>query len=327
MRIRTLLLSSLLAWTAAAQADNWPDKPITIVVPSAPGGSTDFVARLIGEGLGKALGQPIVIDNKAGAAGNLGTEAVARAKPDGNTLLMQYSGYHVGNPALFPQIKWNPTKDFVPVALVMRAPHVIAVKGSTTANNLQEFIALGKSNGQGLFYASSGNGSIQHIAGELFEQQAKVPTTHVPYKGAGPAVNDLLGGQVDMFVTTPPSVIGHVASGKLKAFAYAAKQRHPSMPNVPTSPKPASPATKWNPGSRSSPRPEPPRRWWRAWPRRSRPSSRARPIARRSMTRAHSGLHGPDGTGQLRAERTRAVGRRDQVQEHQGRLTGAGIPP
>lgn len=235
MRIRTLLLAGMLAWTAAAQADNWPDKPITMIVPSAPGGSTDLVARLIGEGLGKALGQPVVIDNRAGASGNLGTELVARSKPDGNTLLMQYSGYHVGNPALFAQIKWNPTKDFVPVALVMRAPHVIAVSGSTPATNLQEFIALGRKNSQGVFYASSGNGSIQHIAGELFEQQAKVQTTHVPYKGAGPAVNDLLGGQVDMFVTTPPSVIGHVASGKLKAFAYAAKQRHPSMPNVPTS--------------------------------------------------------------------------------------------
>ncbi len=219
----------------AATAQTWPTKPITLVVPSAPGGSTDLAARLIGEPLAKALGQPIVIDNKAGAAGNLGTEAVARARPDGYTLLMQYSGYHVGNPALFAQIKWHPTKDFVPVALVMRAPHVIAVTGSTPASNLQEFIALGQKNGKGLFYASSGNGSIQHIAGELFEQQAKVPTTHVPYKGAGPAVNDLLGGQVDLFVTTPPSVIGHVNSGKLKAFAYTGRQRHPSLPHVPTS--------------------------------------------------------------------------------------------
>lgn len=235
MRIHNLLLSSLLVCTTVAQADNWPTRPITIVVPSAPGGSTDLVARQIGDGLSKALGQPVVIDNKAGAAGNLGTELVARAKPDGNTLLMQYSGYHVGNPALFPRIKWSPTKDFVPVALVMRAPHVVAVSGSVPANNLQEFIAWGKKNSRGVFYASSGNGSIQHIAGELFEQQAKVPTTHVPYKGAGPAVNDLLGGLVDMFVTTPPSVIGHVNGGKLKAFAYAAKQRHPSMPNVPTS--------------------------------------------------------------------------------------------
>ena len=291
MRIRTLLLSSLLAWTAAAQADNWPDKPITMVVPSAPGGSTDLVARLIGEDLGKALGQPIVIDNKAGAAGNLGTEAVARAKPDGNTLLMQYSGYHVGNPALFPQIKWNPTKDFVPVALVMRAPHVIAVKPARHRRTaLQEFIAhWPRRTGKVVFYASSGNGSIQHIAGELFEQQAKVPTTHVPYKGAGPAVNDLLGGQVDMFVTTPPSVIGHVASGKLKAFAYAAKQRHPSMPNVPTSAEAGLPGVRGRVLVRSL---RPGRNTCagdrHAWPRRSRPSSRARPIARRSMTRAPS---------------------------------------
>lgn len=236
MHINRLVLSATLTLvSAAAWAQTWPEKAITMVVPSAPGGSTDLAARLIGEALGKALGQPIVVENKAGASGNLGTEAVARAKPDGHTLLMQYSGYHVGNPALFPQIKWSPTKDFVPVALVMRAPHVIAVAGANPSNNLQEFIAWSRKNGRGVFYASSGNGSIQHIAGELFEQQAKVPTTHVPYKGAGPAVNDLLGGQVDMFVTTPPSVIGHVTSGKLKAFAYTGKQRHPSMPNVPTS--------------------------------------------------------------------------------------------
>lgn len=232
---RHVLFATLTFLAGTASAQTWPDRPITVVVPSAPGGSTDLAARLIGDALSKALGQAIVIDNKAGAAGNLGTEAVARAKPDGYTLLMQYSGYHVGNPALFPQIKWNPSKDFAPVALVMRAPHVIAVPASNPAHNLQEFIAWGKKNGRGVFYASSGNGSIQHIAGELFEQQAKVPTTHVPYKGAGPAVNDLLGAQVDLFVTTPPSVIGHVNTGRLKALAYAGKQRHPSMPNVPTS--------------------------------------------------------------------------------------------
>ena len=236
MNLRTLLAAAgLAACIPVAVADTWPSRPITMVVPSAPGGSTDISARLVGDGLAKALGQPIVVDNKPGAAGNLGTEAVARAKPDGYTLLMQYSGYHVGNPALFPLIKWSPTKDFVPVALVMRAPHVIAVGPSAPVNSLTELIAWGKKNGKGLFYASSGNGSIQHIAGELFAQKTGIRTTHVPYRGAGPAVNDLLGGQVDMFVTTPPSVIGHVASGKLKALAYTGKQRHPSMPNVPTS--------------------------------------------------------------------------------------------
>lgn len=236
MQAAKILAAITLAFgLSAAHADTWPSRPITMVVPSAPGGSTDISARLVGDALSKALGQAVVVDNKPGASGNLGTEAVARAKPDGYTLLMQYSGYHVGNPALFAQTKWHPTKDFVPVALVMRAPHVIAVGPSVPAATLKDLIELGRKNGKGLFYASSGNGSIQHIAGELFGQMTKVPMTHVPYKGAGPAVNDLLGGQVDLFVTTPPSVIGHVASGKLKALAYTGKQRHPSMPNVPTS--------------------------------------------------------------------------------------------
>ena len=236
MTLMRLLLSTAMALTATAgYAETWPARPVTMVVPSAPGGSTDLSARLIGDSLSKVLGQPIVVDNKPGAAGNLGTEAVARAKPDGYTLLMQYSGYHVGNPALFPRIKWHPTKDFVPVALVMRAPHIIAVSGSIPVNKLEEFITLGKKSGKGWLYASSGNGSIQHIAGEMFAQQTNVPMTHVPYKGAGPAVNDLLGGQVDVFVTTPPSVIGHVAGGKIKALAYTGKQRHPALAGVPTS--------------------------------------------------------------------------------------------
>ena len=234
-RRKILSAAALAACMNTGFADTWPSRPITMVVPTAPGGSTDICARLVGEALGKVLGQAVVVDNKPGAAGNLGTEAVARAKPDGHTLLMQYSGYHVGNPALFAQIKWHPTKDFVPVALVMRAPHVVAMGPSVQASSLKELIAAGQKNGKGLFYASSGNGSIQHIAGELLGQMGKVPVTHVPYKGSGPAVNDLIGGQVDLFVTTPPSVIGHVASGKLKALAYTGRQRHPSMPNVPTS--------------------------------------------------------------------------------------------
>jgi len=146
---------------------------------------------------------------------------------------MQYSGFHVGNPALFPQIRWK-TSDFAPIALVMRAPHVIAVSGTLPATSLKEFISSGQKNGKGLFFASSGNGSIQHIAGEMFARQAKVNATHVPYKGAGPVVTDLISGQVDMFITTPPSVIGQVQAGKIKALAYAGTKRHPSMPTVPT---------------------------------------------------------------------------------------------
>jgi tripartite-type tricarboxylate transporter receptor subunit TctC len=176
-----------------------------------------------------------VVDNKPGASGNIGTEAVARAAPDGYTLLMQYSGYHVGNPSLYPQLKWSPSKDFVPVAMVMRAPHVVAVSGKLPVNSMKELVEHGKKKEGGLFYASSGNGSIQHIAGELLSRQAKQPMTHVPYKGSGPAINDLIAGNVDMFITTPPSVIGHIASGRMKALAYTGSKRHPSMPNVPTS--------------------------------------------------------------------------------------------
>ncbi|GAA4330158.1 tripartite tricarboxylate transporter substrate binding protein [Variovorax defluvii] len=233
--IRFLAVGAALA-CAAAHADTWPSKPITFVVPTAPAGSTDIMARLVADPLARALGQPVVVDNKPGASGNIGTEAVARAAPDGYTLLMQYSGYHVGNPAMFQQIKWHPTKDFVPVAMVMRAPHVVAVSAKLPVNSMKELIEYGKKKGDGgLNYASSGNGSMQHIAGELLSRQAKQPMTHVPYKGSGPAINDLIAGNVDMFITTPPSVIGHVAGGKLKALAYTGTQRHPSMPNVPTS--------------------------------------------------------------------------------------------
>ncbi|AGW94084.1 MULTISPECIES: Bug family tripartite tricarboxylate transporter substrate binding protein [Cupriavidus] len=228
-----LAMATMVATAPAYSGSAYPSKPVTLIVPSAPAGSTDIVARLIGEQLQAALGQPVVVDNRPGASGNIGTEAVARAAPDGYTLLLQYSGYHVGNPALFPQIRWKPS-GFAPVALVMRAPHVIAVSSKLPAKSLKELVDYGKSNGKGLFYASSGNGSIQHIAGEMFGRQTKVPMTHVPYKGAGPVVTDLISGQVDMFITTPPSVISHVQAGKIKALAYAGPKRHPSLPNVPT---------------------------------------------------------------------------------------------
>ncbi|RST51983.1 Bug family tripartite tricarboxylate transporter substrate binding protein [Variovorax sp. DXTD-1] len=237
LRLLAANLGLALAAAAAttASADTWPSKPITFIVPTAPAGSTDIMARMVGEPLQRALGQPVVVDNRPGASGNIGTEAVARAAPDGYTLLMQYSGYHVGNPSLYPQLKWSPSKDFVPVAMVMRAPHVVAVSGKLPVNSMKELVEHGKKKEGGLFYASSGNGSIQHIAGELLSRQAKQPMTHVPYKGSGPAINDLIAGNVDMFITTPPSVIGHIASGRMKALGYTGSKRHPSMPNVPTS--------------------------------------------------------------------------------------------
>jgi tripartite-type tricarboxylate transporter receptor subunit TctC len=219
----------------AAQAQGkFPDRTITIVVPSAPGGSTDFTARLIAEPLSRALGQPVVVDNRAGAAGNIGNQFVAKAKPDGYTLLLAYSGYQVGNPHLFKKAGWDPIKDFAPVAMLTRAPQVVTARQNLPVNNLRELVAYAKANPDKLNYASSGNGSIQHIAGELFKQMTGTSLTHVPYKGAGPAVQDLLGGQVDLFFTTPASVVSHIKADKLKGLAVTSSARLSSLPQVPT---------------------------------------------------------------------------------------------
>lgn len=238
MQRRTLIASlgaaTLTAHSALRAQGAYPQKPLTLVVPSAPGGTTDFTARLIADGLSRALGQPVIVDNKAGAAGNIGNQFVAKAKPDGYTLLVAYSGYQVGNPHLFSNAGWDPIKDFTPVAMLTRAPQVVAISASQKANTLAELVAFAKANPGRLNYASSGNGSIQHIAGELFKQITGTFITHIPYRGAGPAVQDLIGGQVDMFITTPASVVQHVKSGKLKALAVSSNTRLAALPQVPT---------------------------------------------------------------------------------------------
>ena len=216
-----------------AQA-KFPQRPITLVVPTPPGGSTDFTARLIAEPLTRALGQSIIVDNKPGASGNIGNQFVARSKPDGYTLLMAYSGYQVGNPHLFKDAGWEPIKDFVPVAMVTRAPQVVAIHHALPVNTLQELVAYAKNNPGKLNYASSGNGSIQHIAGELFKQLTGTFITHIPYRGSGPAVQDLLAGTVDLHITTPASVVAHIKSGRLRALAVTSPKRLTSLPDVPT---------------------------------------------------------------------------------------------
>jgi tripartite-type tricarboxylate transporter receptor subunit TctC len=222
-----------LAGPARAQA-KYPDRPVTLVVPSAPGGTTDFTARLIAEPLSKALGQPVVVDNKPGASGNIGNQFVAKAKPDGHTLLVAYSGYQVGNPHLFAKAGWDPIRDFAPVAMVTRAPQLVTVRGDLPANTIQERVAFAKANPGKLNYASSGNGSIQHIAGELFKQLTGTFITHIPYRGAGPAVQDLMGGQVDLFITTPASVVQQIKAGRLKGLAVTGPARLSALPQVPT---------------------------------------------------------------------------------------------
>ena len=232
--VRHLALAGCAALlTSFAMAQAYPTKPITLVVPNPPGGFVDASARLLSEPLGRVIGQSVVVDNKGGGSGNVAYSQVARANPDGYTLLSSYSAYHVGNPSLMPKLPWA-QKDLEPVALITVATNVIAVHPSVPANNLKEFIAHLKANPGKLSYASQGNGSLSHIGTEMFKQQTGTSMVHIPYRGSGPAVQDVLSGQVQVFITTPPSVMGHVQGGKLKGIALAGKERHPGLPDVPT---------------------------------------------------------------------------------------------
>jgi tripartite-type tricarboxylate transporter receptor subunit TctC len=227
------LMLTTAALALQAQAQPYPSKPVQLVVPNPPGGVVDTSARLLSEPLAKLLGQSVVIENKGGASGNIAYQQVALAPKDGHTLLISYSAYHVGNPAMFSKLPWA-QKDFVPVALLTAATNVIAVHPSVPGNNLQEFLAYAKANPGKLNFASQGNGSLSHVGTALLEVTTGIEMTHVPYKGSGPAIQDVLGGQVQVFMTTPPSVMQHVQAGKLKAFAVTGKARHPGLPSVPT---------------------------------------------------------------------------------------------
>lgn len=231
-RVVPILLGLGLASLAIAQS--FPDHAITLIVPNPPGGLVDTSARLLSEPLGRLLNETVIVENKPGASGNTAYQFVAKAKPDGYTLLISYSGYHVGNPALMDKLPWDPLKDFAPIALLTVSTNVIAVHPSIPVNNLKELIAYAKANPGKLNYASQGNGSVSHIGTEIFKQTTGIEMVHVPYKGSGPAIQDVLAGQVQVFITTPPSVMQHVQSGKLKGLAVTGKTRHPSMPNVPT---------------------------------------------------------------------------------------------
>jgi tripartite-type tricarboxylate transporter receptor subunit TctC len=234
MLTRRLACVSLLALAStAAFAQSYPTKPITFIVPNPPGGVVDTAARLAGDPLTKLLGQAVVVENKGGASGNIAYQQVARAPKDGYTLLVSYSAYHVGNPAMFAKLPWD-QKDLAPVALIVAATNVITAHPSVPANTLKEFIAHVKSQPGKVNFASQGNGSLAHVGTALFEQQTQTDMVHVPYKGSGAAIQDVLAGQVQVFITTPPSVMGHVQNGKLKAYAVTSKARHPMLPNVPT---------------------------------------------------------------------------------------------
>ncbi len=218
---------------ARAQA-SWPNRPITIIVPNPPGGGSDFAARLFQEPLTRLLGAQVVIDNRPGASGNIAIQHVVRAPADGYTLLLQYSGYHGGNPAMIRGLGWDPNRDLSPVGMCTVAPHGIFIAPTVPATTLQEFIAWCRSRPGRENYASSGNGTIQHIAGALFARMIGTEMEHVPYRGAAPALQDLAGGRIEMFITTPSSAIALVQGNRIKALAIAGESRIPALPEVPT---------------------------------------------------------------------------------------------
>ena len=236
MKLRSILMAlglALGAGVALAQA-SFPSRAVTLVVPVPPGGILDSVARMIIPSMAQTLGQPVVIDNRAGAGGNIAASYVAKAPADGHSLLVGYSMFHVGNPSMYSNLSWDPVRDFAPIAMLVVSPHVLAVHPSVPAKNLRELVDLARANPGKLNYATSGNGSVPHIGVELFKQQNNLFITHIPYRGAGPAMLDVVAGNVQMTVATPPSLGGFVQSGKMRALAVAASKRLALMPEVPT---------------------------------------------------------------------------------------------
>ena len=228
-----ILTTALLVTVTMVQAQEWPNRAITLIVSYPPGGTADLMARTVATPLGKFLGTAVVVENKPGASGQIAAAYVAKASADGYTLMLDASSYSV-NPSLFPKLPYDPNKDFKTLAVLAQYPNVLLVNPSFPAKSVKELVALAKAKPNGIAYASSGNGSAQHLAGALFEVKAEVEMQHIPYKGGGPALNDVIGGQVPVFFGSVASTKQYVDSGKLNALAVTGKKRASSMPSVPT---------------------------------------------------------------------------------------------
>ena len=232
LALATLVLSLSAVGTALAQS--YPDKPIRLVVPYPPGASTDAVGRIVGQKLSANIGQTVIVDNRAGASGNIGTEFVGRSAPDGYTFVMGTDATHASNSFLTANPTFDPIKDFTPLAVVAMNPIALVVHPSVPAKDLNELVAWIKANpGKGGF-GSSGTGSPHHLAGELLKARTGAPLIHVPYRGGGPALNDLMGGQISLLFASAITVVPHIQSGKVKAIALTSAKRSGILPNVPT---------------------------------------------------------------------------------------------
>ena len=237
-RFCAAVVTTLAFAAGSAIAQNYPNKPITIVVPFAPGGATDILARAVGAELTKSMGQQVIIDNRPGAGGNIGTQLVAHAAPDGYTLLMGTVGTHGINQSLYPKLPYDPIKDFAPVTLVAMVPNVLVVNKAFAEKNqitdVKSFLSYAKAHRGKLNMASSGNGTSIHLAGELFKTQTKTFMVHIPYRGSSPAIADLIGGQADLMFDNLPSAIGHIKSGRLVALGVTSSKPSAALPQVPT---------------------------------------------------------------------------------------------
>jgi tripartite-type tricarboxylate transporter receptor subunit TctC len=229
-----LLLVCALAFTAPDAQEIYPAKSLRIIVPFAPGGSTDIFARLIAERLATALAQPVVVENRAGASGNIGADAVARSAPDGYTLLMATTGVMAINNALFKNMSYDAAKDLVPVIFIASISNVLAVPDGLPAKNVAELVALAKKKPGDLSFASSGAGSSTHLSAELFKSMAGIDVVHVPFKGSGQALIDVVAGRVSMIFDNMPSALPHIRGGKLRALGVTGLKRSPALPEVPT---------------------------------------------------------------------------------------------
>jgi tripartite-type tricarboxylate transporter receptor subunit TctC len=242
------ILVAFGATTHALSQTTWPTKPVKIVVPFAPGGTTDILARAIAPELSRALGQSFIVENRAGAGGNVGADAVAKSAPDGYTLLMGTVGTHGINKALYPSLPYNPVKDFAPITLVADVPNVMVMNADKAAklkiNSVSDFVQYAKANPGKINMASSGNGTSIHLSGELFKSMTGTYMVHFPYRGSSPALLDLIGGSMDVMYDNLPSAMPHIKSGKLKALAVTSSKRSGALPDTPTMEQTGGPALK-----------------------------------------------------------------------------------
>jgi tripartite-type tricarboxylate transporter receptor subunit TctC len=232
--MRRMFLASLLLAAGLAHAQDYPNKPIRMIVPYPPGGGTDVVARVISAKLQEWYGQAVLVENRPGATGTIGADAVAKSAPDGYTLIMGHVNSHGIAPNLFKTLPYDAIKDFAAVSYVGYVPNVLAVHPSVNAKSVKELVALAKSQPGKMNYASSGNGSTQHLAGEMFKQLTGTDIVHIPYKGSGDAIKDLLAGTVNMNFDTMPPVLPHIQAGKLRGLAISTPKRLAQLPDVPT---------------------------------------------------------------------------------------------